>query len=115
MDADYFGLVYKLFTRSDEDIIAVWSNAEGPLELTLTPSPDATKFKQVTLTSFADADGPISISTTNLDAPPVAISVQPLTGFYFLSVISDRPGFGWLADLRGEAGTFEGVGTVSAG
>jgi len=104
-DADYSGMVYKLFTRGDEDIIAVWSNAKDPLELILPLSPDVTDFKQVTLTSFADADGPISISTTNLDAPPAAISVQPLAEFYFLSVISDRTGFRWLADLRGEAGS----------
>jgi alpha-N-arabinofuranosidase len=104
MDADYSGVVYKLFTRGDEDIIALWSNAEAPLELFLTLPPDATNFKQVTLTRFADAHGPLSISTTNLDAPPAAISVQPLTEFYFLSVISDHPGFGWLADLRDEAG-----------
>ena len=100
MDAYYSSLVYKLFTRGDEDIIALWSNAETPLELILTPSPDATNFKQVTLTSFADADGPLAITTTHMSALPAAISVQPLTEFYFLSVISDRPGFGWLAGFQ---------------
>jgi len=119
MDADYSGLVYKLFRRGNEvqvpgtsevpgtfgeDIIALWSNAEEPLELVLTPSSDATHFKQVTLTSFADAHGPLAITTTDLSVPPATIPVQPLTEFYFLSVISDRPGFGWLAGLGGEAG-----------
>ncbi len=102
VDASYDGLVYKLFTRGDEDIIALWSNAEASLELILTLSPDATNFKQVTLTSFADAHSSLAITTTDMSAPPTAISVQPLTEFYFLSVISDRPGFGWLADLRDE-------------
>jgi hypothetical protein len=109
-DADYSGLVYKLFTREvlvpgsseapgpfGEDIIALWSNADNPLELTLTPSAGPTDFKQVTLTRLADAHGSVAITTTNLGTPPTTISVQPLREFYFLSVISDRPGFGWLA------------------
>ena len=109
VDADYSGLVYKLFTRGDEDIIALWSNAETPLELILTPSPDATNFRQVTLTSLADAAGPLAITTANLDAPPAAIPIQPLTEFHFLSVISDQPGFGWLANLGDEAGPTRGI------
>jgi len=110
--ADYGGLVYKLFTRGSEmqapgaseapgafgeDIIALWSNAETPLDLVLTLSPNPTRFKQVILTRFADAGGPLAISATDLGAPPAAITVQPLVEFYFLSAISDRPGFGWLA------------------
>jgi len=31
--------------------------------------------------------------------PPEQIVVRPLREFIFLSVISDRPGFGWLADI----------------
>jgi len=97
MDADYSGLVYKLFTRGDEDIIALWSNAETPQTLTLALATAPTHFKQATLTRFADADGPLGITTTSSSAPPAAITLQPLVEFYFLSVISDRPGFGWLA------------------
>ncbi len=98
-DADYSALVYKLFTRGDEDIIAVWSNAEGPLDLALTPSATPTRFKQVTLTRLADAHGALAITATNPSTPPTTISVQPLREFYFLSVINDRPGFGWLAGI----------------
>jgi alpha-N-arabinofuranosidase len=104
-DADYSGIVYKLFTRGDEDIIALWSNAETPQELGLTLSADSTHFRQVTLTSFADAHGRLSVTTTGLSGPPAIIPAQPLKEFHFLSVISDRPGFGWLADLSGEAGS----------
>ncbi|MFQ6059280.1 MAG: hypothetical protein ACE5MB_10440, partial [Anaerolineae bacterium] len=98
-DADYSGLVYKLFTRGDEDIIAIWSNAEGPLELALTLSAAPTHFKQTTLTRLADAQGSLVTNTTELSAPPTTITVQPLRQFYFLSVISDRPGFRWLAGI----------------
>jgi len=98
MDADYSGLVYKLFTRGDEDIIAVWSNHTTTLTLRLWPG--AAQFKRVTLTRFADAGGPLAITASHLTAPPTALPVQPLTEFYFLSVISDEPGFGWLSDLR---------------
>jgi hypothetical protein len=35
----------------------------------------------------------------SLAAPPAGITVQPLREFCFLSVISDRPGFGWLAPI----------------
>jgi alpha-N-arabinofuranosidase len=108
-DTDYSGLVYKLFTRGHEDIIALWSNAEAPQTLTLTPSVEPTEFKQVTLTRFvaprcadvrcSDARDQLDITTEELDAPPATITVWPLYEFYFLSVISDRPGFGWLADL----------------
>jgi hypothetical protein len=58
-----------------------------------------THFKPATLTRFADAGGPLAITVTDLSAPPAAISVEPLREFYFLSVSSDRPGFGWLAGL----------------
>jgi len=99
LDADYSGLVYKLFTRGQEDVIALWSNAETPQTLTLSLAPEPTSFRQVTLTRFADAHGPLAITTTNWPAPPATIAVQPLREFYFLSVLSDRPGFGWLAGL----------------
>lgn len=101
--ADYAGLVYKLFTRGDEDIIALWSNAEEDQQLTFTLSAEPTQFKQVTLTGFADAQGAVSITTTGLGVPPASIPVQPLKEFYFLSVISDRPGFGWLAGIAAHA------------
>lgn len=100
IDANYSGLVYKLFTRGDEDIIAIWSNADVAEELTLTLSTSSTRFKQVTLTSLAGAQDTVAITSTNPDLPPVAIPVQPLREFCFLSVISDQPGFGWLADLE---------------
>lgn len=32
--------------------------------------------------------------------PPATIAVTPLKQCYFLSVISDRPGFGWPSDIR---------------
>jgi hypothetical protein len=121
MDADYSGLVYKLFTRPvgqvpgtlevpgtsiGEDIIALWSNAEEYQQFVLTFAAEPTQFKQVTLTSFdavlpcADEPERLVIFTENKSAPPESILVQPLKQFYFLSVLSDRPAFGWLADLR---------------
>jgi len=88
-----------------EDIIALWSNAEEYQQLALTFAAEPTQFKQVTLTSFdavlprADEPERLAIFTENKSAPPESILVQPLKQFYFLSVISDRPGFGWLSDL----------------
>ncbi len=99
LDADYSGLVYKLFTRGNEDVIAIWSNAATNRTLNLILADGPTQFKQVTLTRFADTAGPLSVTTTGLSAPPTTIPVQPLKEFYFLSVISDRPGFGWLEDI----------------
>lgn len=99
LDADYSGLVYKLFTRGNEDIIAIWSNDQEDRQLAFTLSAEPTEFKQVTLIRFADAAGPLSVTTTGLSAPLTTIPVQPLKEFYFLSVISDRPGFGWLEDI----------------
>jgi hypothetical protein len=87
-----------------EDIIALWSNAETPQTLTLALATAPTHFKQATLTRFADANGPLGITTTSSDAPPAAITVQPLVEFYFLAVISDRPGFGWLEGIAAAAG-----------
>ena len=99
LDADYSGLVYKLFTRGQEDVIALWSNAATTQTLTLGLAPEPTSFRQVTLTRFADAQGPLAITKTSLGAPPATITVQPLQEFYFLSVLSDRPGFGWLLGM----------------
>jgi len=63
------------------------------------------QFKEVTLTTLAaglpraalpEQIGPVS---EQLDRPPESIVVRPLREFLFLSVISDRPGFGWLANI----------------
>ncbi len=113
IDTDYAGLVYKLFTRGDEDIIAVWSNAPTPANLQLGLSGAPTQFKQVTLTRVYGPACPtvdcagltpeernrVDVTGQSLGAPLAAIPVQPLQEFYFLSVISDRPGFGWLGNL----------------
>lgn len=98
IDADYSGLVYKLFTRDEEDILALWSNAPVASILHLSPMSEAVAFRQVTLTRF-DANAAQFISAEDLAAPPATILVAPLTQFYFLSVSSDRPGFGWLDGL----------------
>jgi hypothetical protein len=37
---------------------------------------------------------------SDLGAPLASITVAPFTEFYFLSVISDRPGFGWLENVE---------------
>lgn len=95
--ADYSALVYKLFTRGNEDIIAIWSNAEGLASLHLDTG--SAHFKRVTLTRFADADGSLSVTNDALAAPPASISVEPVRELYFLSVISDTPGFGWLENV----------------
>lgn len=111
--ADYSGLVYKLFTRGEEDIIAVWSNAPKPVSLSLTLSGEPVRFKQVTLTRIFGPECPavdcsgltteererVDVLSEVLESPPVTVSVKPLQELYFLSVISDRPGFGWLDGL----------------
>ncbi|MBI4731137.1 MAG: hypothetical protein HY781_03225 [Chloroflexi bacterium] len=102
MDADYSGIVYKLFTRGDEDILAIWSNAEAAQWLVFSLHENSTQFKQVTLTTFrpaGEAGGELSASIVVDVTPPAAIQVHPIEEFHFLSVISDRPGFGWLADI----------------
>ncbi len=112
--ADYSGLVCKLFTRGDEDIIAFWSNAATTVHLKLPLAGAPTQFQRVTLTRVYGPECPtvdcagltpeernrVDVASQVLSAPPAAVSVQPLQEFYFLSVISDRPGFGWLGDLR---------------
>ncbi len=93
-----------------EDIIALWSNAGERQRLALTLAAGPTRFKQVTLTRFAAprcsdvrcaaARDQLDIGRQDLAAPPATIAVEPRYEFYFLSVISDRPGFGWLAGER---------------
>ena len=107
-----------------EDIIAIWSNAAEPVAVTLTlgeesgdaPLPSqgggwgvgrrvSGQFKEVVLTTLAAslprADLPEQLFPTSerLDRPPESIVVRPLRDFIFLSVISDRSGFGWLTDI----------------
>jgi|GEM_PF-2775726 len=110
---DYSGLVYKLFTRGDEDIMALWSNAPATVTLKLPLSGAPTQFRRVTLTRVYGPECPtvdcvgltpaernrVDVASQVWSAPPASIPVQPLQEFYFLSVISDRPGFGWLGDL----------------
>jgi len=116
--SDYSGLVYKLFTRGNEDIIALWSNADEPKALSVGTASGSTSFKQVTVTRFIAHLSPsadcanltpkerrwvdqVEVSVERLAAPPKAVELAPLTEFVFVSVISNRPGFGWLADPGG--------------
>jgi len=107
-----------------EDIIAIWSNAPEPVAVTFTVSGEdgdalppsrgggggvgqssSVHFREVTLTTLAaglprvDLPERLFPAAERLDRPPEQIVVRPLREFIFLSVISDRPGFGWLADI----------------
>jgi hypothetical protein len=108
-----------------EDIIAIWSNAAGPATVTFTLSADgdgqrpppsegggkgvgqrsSVHFQEVSLTTLvaglprADLPEQLFPASERLDRPPAQIVVRPLREFIFLSVISDRPGFGWLAGI----------------
>jgi hypothetical protein len=112
--ADYSGLVVKLFSRGDEDILVAWSNAAAPVRLLLPDGPDdsancspggplrATAFKRVVVTRIAatGADGTeVGITLGRPAAPPSTLTVLPLKEVFFLSVTSDRPGFGWLGSI----------------
>lgn len=103
--AKYAGLVTKLFTRGNEDILAVWSNAAEPRMLVLNTALDA-RFTDVRLTRIAaggDGNG-ARTSVERFSVPPSGINVSPLSEFYFLSVTSDRPGFSWLSNLAEGSG-----------
>ncbi len=111
--AAYSGLVYKLFTRGREDIIALWSNAAAPQRLELALAAGPTQFREVTLTRISGPDCPtvdctavseatrmrVDVSPVRLTLPPSGVTVAPLREFYFLSVVSDGPGFAWLESL----------------
>ncbi len=110
---DYSGLVYKFFTRGQEDIIAIWSNAGVPMTVKLSLAAGPVQFGKVTLTRIFGPDCPtvdcrglskaertrVDVGNTWLSSPPATITVAPLQEFYFLSVISDRPGLGWLDEI----------------
>ncbi len=95
---DYRWTVYKLFNRGNEDILALWSNSgkDEVLDLTLNSSAN---IKKVRLIKY-DADKQNFKEISELQAVPPSITVKPLKEFYFLSVTSDQPRFGWLKDLR---------------
>jgi hypothetical protein len=95
---DYRWTVYKLFTRGDEDIIALWNNSGKEETVTFTHSSDA-KFRKVRLIEF-DADEREFKQETSLTDLPREISIKPLKEFYFLSVESDLTSFGWLEDIQ---------------
>lgn len=100
----YDGVVYKLFTRGNEDVIAVWSNGTDPADLVLDLASGDTCFSAATVTTVAATDdGALDVARTTSAAPPDTLQVESLRQFLFLSVVSDRPGFGWLADIGSAA------------
>jgi hypothetical protein len=102
---DYHRTVYKLFSRGDEDIIAIWSNSgkDEILEFELQSGAQISKIRQVKY----DADESQFKKIEILGAVPTQLTVKPLKQFYFISVTSDRPKFEWLKSLKRRLGRDE--------
>lgn len=95
--AAYNGVVYKLFSRGAEDIIAYWSNADRASSLALSLAGPGARYHDVRQVRIAAAPGGAAIlEAGTYDGPPASLPVAPVAEFHFLSVISDRPGFAWL-------------------
>lgn len=101
----YNGVVAKLFNRGREDVIAIWNNGETTGEVRFEGIATNASFKDIGLLVLAlqpgvggDAAGLVG-NETRLVTPPGSLAIEPLTEFVFLSVVSDRPGFGWLGTL----------------
>ena len=103
--SSYSGVVYKLFTRGREDIMALWSNAEEAQVVALSLAESGSGFEEVLLVRFTAAGDSLTVTSTRLAVPPLSVPVAPLTEFCFLSVVSDRPGFSWLASVQASSVT----------
>lgn len=94
---DYRYTVYKLYNRGDEDIIAIWSNSgkDETLEFQLNPN---AKIQDIRIMEF-DADEQDFPFEQKADIFPRELKVEPLKEFYYLSVRSNQPNFGWLTGI----------------
>ncbi|MFH1863102.1 MAG: hypothetical protein ABH878_09875 [bacterium] len=95
---DYSNVVYKLFNRGDEDIIALWSNS-GKKENLAFDVDHTAQISNIRVTRFKADSEPFK-SETNVSTLPARFPIEPLKEFYFISVQSDRPGFGWLKGIQ---------------
>jgi len=102
---DYRWTVYKLFNRGDEDIIAIWSNSakDEILDFELQPGAQISKIRQIKY----DAGESQFKKIEPMSAIPAHLTVKPLQQFYFISVTSDQPKFGWLKKLQRRLGVNE--------
>lgn len=94
---DYRWTVCKLFTRGNEDILAIWNNSAKNeiLDFTLNTGDHLRQFQ---ITKY-DGQASTFKQTLNPSQFPASLTVAPLKEFYFISVTSDQPGFGWLKNL----------------
>jgi hypothetical protein len=95
---DYRWAVYKLFNRGDEDIIAIWSNSakDEVLDFELQPGVELRNIQQV---KYDGGESQFK-ETGELSSFPTHLTLRPLKQFYFISVTSDSPKFGWLKSVK---------------
>jgi hypothetical protein len=95
---DYRWVVYKLFNRGQEDILAIWSNS-GKDEILDFELQSGAQISKISQTKFDGGESQFK-ETELLNRFPAQLMVKPLRQFYFISVTSDRPRFGWLKSIQ---------------
>jgi hypothetical protein len=95
---DYGKTVYKLFNRGDEDIIAIWNNS-GKDEVLEFNVASGIQLSDIRMMKF-DADSDPFLTENTLSSFPSSLKIKPLKQFYYISVRSNQPKFGWLTGAR---------------
>lgn len=100
--SDYSGLVYKMFTRRDEDVICLWSNINETITVHLPLNGVPSKyFLGVSLKRFKPRGEFFRaeyVSHEELGDKALSFELEPFE-FIIVTAITPNSGFGWLRDI----------------
>ncbi len=101
---DYTGLVYKMFTRTDEDILTFWSNDPSAVHIALKGKSQAPfeDFVSYRVTRFQPG-GPFGVTQDITDVLKAEkehnFTIKPFE-FLIIETITAKSGFSWLSEIR---------------
>jgi len=103
IDSNYSSVVYKLFTRGNEDLVVFWSNNDQVKNVTLDTNNNITKLNEIEIIDF-DANRGVSnfIDINRPDILPTQIFLEPVKEIKVISVIrqeGNQP-FDWLEGIN---------------
>lgn len=101
--SDYSGLVYKMFTRTDEDVICLWNNFRKDITVVLIFKKDISSkhFMALNFEKFRPSGEFVLINETSgqdINDKMLTLTLKPFE-FIIITAITELSGFEWLRDI----------------